>query len=209
MYSDALAVSGDGSTVVGVSSSSSLNYEAFTWTSVDGMVGLGAADGSGSQANSVSFDGSTIVGYVTGLPSGGLEQAFRWTQGEGLVLLDENHPPTGYSIASGISADGSVVVGERDYGVEQPNTSSREAFVWTASGGMRGVRDVLVNDYGLDLTGWTLVQAFAVSADGRTIVGQGFNPSGDVEAWIAIVPEPGTGLLVMTGLLGLVAWRKT
>jgi hypothetical protein len=40
------------------------------------------------------------------------------------------------------------------------------------------------------------------------IVEQGRNPSGQGEAWLAIIPEPGTGLLVMTGLLGLAVRRR-
>jgi hypothetical protein len=32
-------------------------------------------------------------------------------------------------------------------------------------------------------------------------VGDGFGPRGS-EAWIAVIPEPGTSLLVVTGLLG-------
>jgi len=59
---------------------------------------------------------------------------------------------------------------------------------------------VLINDFGLDLTGWTLVRAMGISDDGLTIVGQGLNPSGQTEAWIAIIPEPSTALLFAFGL---------
>jgi hypothetical protein len=47
-----------------------------------------------------------------------------------------------------------------------------------------------------------------ISFDGQTIVGTGINPNGQTEAWFAVIPEPGTGLLVMTGLLGLAARRQ-
>jgi len=50
---------------------------------------------------------------------------------------------------------------------------------------MRRLADVLVSDYGLSLTGWTLVEARGVSADGKVIVGYGTNPSGQGESWIA------------------------
>ena len=62
-------------------------------------------------------------------------------------------------------------------------------------------------DLGLDLTGWQLNNATGISADGLTIVGYGPNPNGDTEAWIAVIPEPSTGLLLMTGLLGF-AYRQ-
>ncbi|MCA2553178.1 MAG: PEP-CTERM sorting domain-containing protein, partial [Microcystis sp. M04BS1] len=63
--------------------------------------------------------------------------------------------------------------------------------------GMRSLQEVLTNGYGLDLTGWTLSTARAISADGLTIVGGGTNPSGNTEAWIARldgepVSQPGT-----------------
>lgn len=49
---------------------------------------------------------------------------------------------------------------------------------------MRSLRTVLVNDFGLDLTGWTLGTADGISADGLVIVGAGIR-LGRAEAWIA------------------------
>lgn len=73
---------------------------------------------------------------------------------------------------------------------------------------MRELDQVLSGDLGLDLTGWTLRNALAVSADGQTIVGYGTNPSGFAEAWVAVIPEPSTGLLLMTGLISLAMCRR-
>jgi hypothetical protein len=59
---------------------------------------------------------------------------------------------------------------------------------------MRMLQDVLVDEYGLDLTGWQLTDANAISADGNTIVGTGMAPGRHVEAWRAQAPfggEPG------------------
>jgi hypothetical protein len=41
---------------------------------------------------------------------------------------------------------------------------------------MRILEDVLVNDYALDLTGWTLQEARGIFDDGLTIVGSVINP---------------------------------
>ena len=40
------------------------------------------------------------------------------------------------------------------------------------------------------MTGWELTDATGISADGRTIVGIGRNPGGDVEGWIADLDAP-------------------
>ena len=60
----------------------------------------------------------------------------------------------------------------------------RRAFIWDEENGMQILQEILENQYGLDLTGWTLVVAHAISADGNTIVGEGINPAGDDEAWV-------------------------
>ena len=59
---------------------------------------------------------------------------------------------------------------------------------------------MLVDDYGLDLTGWTLTYAGGISENGLSIVGIGTNPDGYSEAWIAAIPEPATLGLTLAGL---------
>jgi probable HAF family extracellular repeat protein len=192
----AYGVSADGSTVVGYGDLiPGLGLEAFRWTQATGMVGLGHLPGGGdwwSWAFDVSADGSTVVGMSDSDMYGGHSQAFRWTDlnGNGLVDLNEkldNHPEFGLghlpgcdtSWAYGVSADGSTVVGR----------SSNKVFIWDTVNGMRSIRDMLVNDYGLDLTGWKLYEAWGVSENGSTIVGYGLNPDGYQEAWIATIPN--------------------
>jgi hypothetical protein len=85
-----------------------------------------------------------------------------------------------------------------------------------STNGMRSLQDVLVNDFGLavSLSGWRLLLATDVSADGLTTVGVGINPSGDTEAWVAdlhtaaSVPEPASLLLLGSGLAALAALRR-
>ena len=68
---------------------------------------------------------------------------------------------------------------------------------------MRRLADVLADDYGLDLTGWTLREARGMTPDATVLVGWGTNPRGWEEGWIAVIPEPTTGMLVALGVLGL------
>jgi hypothetical protein len=113
-------------------------------------------------------------------------EAFRWEDGvmTGLGTL----PSEGYgSVAVGASSDGSVIVGNIGgiYSIDPPV----EAFVWTERNAMRSVRSMLVDEFGLDLTGWTLTSAEGISDDGLTILGNGINPDGELEAWIAVLPS--------------------
>lgn len=197
----AFGASADGSVVVGETfltfSPELAGSVAFRWTQAGGMVNLGQLPGGtdGSFALGVSADGSVVVGHSsTGSDTG---EAFRWTQGSGMVGLG-NLPGENYSYAYAASADGSVIVGQGEAG----------AFIWDASHGTRSLRDVLVDDDGLDLTGWSVDAAYGVSADGRTIVGAGTNPNGQQEAWIAFLPEPSIELLLALGLAGFAGWRR-
>jgi probable HAF family extracellular repeat protein len=194
-YSDAQAVSADGSTIVGSSGSGS-GTEAFRWTEGGGMIGLGDLDGMPpvtSHANAVSADGSVVVGET--ITSSGWE-AFRWDATNGMAGLGDL-PGGGFqSFAFDVSGDGSIVVG-RSAG------SQLEAFVWTQGTGMLRLEQVLVVALGLDITGWNLTSAEAISTDGNTIVGYGTNPSGQVEGWVAVIPEPSHAALLGSGLVAL------
>ena len=206
----ARGVSDDGTYVTGVTVDAAFNGEAFIWSEDDGMTTLGFLPNSGysSYGYDISADGSTVVGI--GWISDGYE-AFRWTEETGMEGLGDL--PGGYysSIPYAVSGDGSILVGEGNSGT--PNG----AFIWEPGTGMRSLYDVLQDDFGLDLNGWELWQARGISSDGKTIVGSGRNPSGQVEAWIAQLdtpdPDPndddggggggGGGCFIATPLLGI------
>ena len=163
-------MSADGSIIVGNSYRSFPNGKtAFRWENGE-MVGLGALPGhEWSEAKAVSANGSVIVGTSA---TGGRSDPFRWENGS-MVALGEVYPHVG-ARASAVNADGSVIVG-----------ISHWPFIWTTDEGIRRLDEVLVEDHGLDLTGWELLSAVAISDNGRTIVGLGRNPDGVTEAWIA------------------------
>ncbi|MFO0974717.1 MAG: PEP-CTERM sorting domain-containing protein [Phycisphaerae bacterium] len=193
----ALGVSADGSVIVGSSSSNAsgrTNREAFMWTQALGMVGIGDLTGGNfwSEATSVSSNGQVIVGEGS---SNNGNEAFRWVGGVFTALGDL----AGGGFASralDTNADGSVIVGTGTTG------SGGEAFIWTQANGMQNLK-TLLESMGVDMTGWRLIEATAVSDNGQTIAGWGLNPSGKNEAWvITLVPEPGTlGLLAIGGWL--------
>jgi len=123
--SEALGISGDGFVVVGKAKNTDPNdatksvKEAFVWE--DGvMTGLGFlqddTDKVESEATAASYDGSTLVGTSKvddpNKPSKSVKQAFIWQDDTmtGLGFLADAAGPF-ESKATGVSADGSVVVG--------------------------------------------------------------------------------------------------
>jgi len=194
----ASAVSADGSVVAGSKYSFPSKTEAFRWTEETGMVGLSDLPGGEfrSEACAISADGSVVVGWSNS--SSFYDEAFRWTEETGMVGLGDLPGGEFRSEACAISADGSVVVGWSDSGRGFINS---EAFIWDQENGMQNLQDLLVNTYGLDLTGWQLTSARGVSTDGLTFVGSGINPNGNQEAWITTIPEPTSlSLLVLGGI---------
>jgi probable HAF family extracellular repeat protein len=186
-YSTANAVSPDGSVVVGLSHSGSY-YEAFRWEN-EQMTGLGNLYGDRySEAEDVSANGLVVVGHG-GTPLG--DEAFRWENGQ-MVGLGDLPGGAFYSHAFGVSADGSIVVSADGSIVvgTSPSDLNSEAFLWNTDDGMMSLKYVLENQYGLDLTGWNLACATAISDNGLNMVGYGTNPDGNWEAWLARIPGP-------------------
>lgn len=113
-----------------------------------------------SYASGVSGDGGIVVGTAEHTQGPvALGQAFRWTEGGGMVGLGHLHPDSLRSEARAISRDGSTIVGNSVSG-----TLAVEAFRWTAAAGMQGLPG---------FTGATgSVVANAVSANGAVVVGR-------------------------------------
>ncbi len=115
-----------------------------------------------SEAYGVSADGSVVVGASE---SASGEEAFRWTNEDGMVGL--GYLPGGgfYSDARGVSDDGSVVVGA------SVSVSGMEAFRRTREDGMVGLGDLAGGNFGS--------YAHGVSADGLVVVGASESASGE------------------------------
>lgn len=165
--SEAWAVSEDGLVVVGRSSSTPGDAEAFRWTAQSGMSGLGALPGGGlhSLAKGASYDGSVVVGFsASANASGGTTEAFRWTASTGMVGLGDLPGGPFDSEAWGVSGDGAIVVGGANGLYNGGSLSGEQAFRWAEADGMVSLGNLSGNPY--------FSVARAISNDGVTIVGQ-------------------------------------
>ena len=181
--STALGISGDGNTIVGVSTAD-LGWErAFIWTLGDGMRELPSATSPVmSRATAASWNGSVVVGTETfaGPTPGGVTEsnAFRWTRQSGSVYLGELYRG-GSSFGHDVSADGRVVVGSAkpsfftfDQHEDVTLQDIAQAFVWTEETGMTGIGhlDSMRIDTAAIPSVWES-SALAVSAHGEYVVG--------------------------------------
>ena len=204
------AVSADGSVVAGTLFNAPGNRRAFRWTPADGTTLLDLpANIVGSDATAISADGSTVVGWS--FDAGSIDHSFRWTAAGGFQLLGHlpgfpTEPALSHtSRPTGVTADGSVVVGADSFG---PALGNSGAYIWDAVHGTRSLKAVLTTEYGVDLTGWTLWAADGITPDGMTIVGKGSHPQhGETVAWRVVLPEPGAGA-VLAALSGLALCRR-
>jgi probable HAF family extracellular repeat protein len=176
--SEAWGVSADGAVVVCTAFYYDEDYyhyyaRAFRWTASGGMQYLGTLPGGDwIEAYGVSANGAVVVGWAEN--ADWQKRAFRWQNG---VMQDLGTLGGDESEAYGVSADGSVVVGWADDADWQ-----RRAFRWTASGGME---DLNLTYASLLTNGSVLIEARAISPDGRYIVGWGYNAAtGRFEAFL-------------------------
>ena len=139
---------------------------------------LGTLGGGWSKAYGVSADGSVVVGWSYN--AAGWTRAFRWTASGGMQDLG-TLPGGNRSEAWGVSADGSVVVGSA-----QNAAGYDHAFRWTASGGMEDLNTTYAS---LLTNGSVLIEARAISPDGRYIVGEGYNAA--TRRWEAFLLDTG------------------
>jgi len=166
-------VSADGSVAAGFSFHQGTDVEPMIWTAA-GLDSLGDVPGGDPYALAwgISADGTTIVGDAH---IDGTSEPWLWSAKTGFVLPDSTHDAGWFNA---VSADGSVAVGQ-------------VGLLWDAVNGMRYLADILTGE-GIDLAAWSISSITDVSADGRTMTGYGINPSGDVEGWIARLPDAAT-----------------
>ncbi len=158
--SDGLAISGDGTTVTGFSGALPMR-----WTAAGGMVGLGAGLPGQTSARGEGINTSGSV--ITGRYNTGSELGFRWTAGTGMVALPASPGGTLALRPRAVSGDGNVIIGQVVDGV-----AGFTAFVWTPTLGTQLLATHLAAR-AVNLAGWQLRDATAISADGSAMCGIG------------------------------------
>lgn len=204
--SQALGVSGDGATVVGVGYGVNGGV-GLKWTQTNGIDAVAGQSlmhisADSSIMASVSFrvingavssfphgiiramsaDGNVVAGVRTVqgiLGEQSYQTAFRWSESGGVETL--LMPPGALyqpSIVYDVSRNGSVAVGS--FVMNERNN----AFYWNESIGVAESLEALLQRSGININGWQLQIAFGVSDDGSVIAGVGRNPEGQTEGWI-------------------------
>lgn len=179
-------------------------YQAFLWTQAGGVLNFGGLASAGelqvaSLTTAISADGSTVVGVNSytypymGIPPGHLvtSHGFRYTKTAGMESLGFlTDQPGEFSWPTGVSADGSVVVGYSDV-FPQPYGTPRvyHAFIWTPTSGMTDLGTPFVYSQ----PPYDVSEAMAVSSDGSIVAGTytysaayqvtPTPPKGDVFVW--------------------------
>ncbi len=140
-----------------------------------------------SAAEDVTPDGKMVVGW-----SG--RRAFSWSHETQLVDLGMMRGMD-VTAAKGVSAEGSIVVGfAQAFGPELLT----EAVILGPSGNWRTIEELLATSG--HATEWQLLSAEAISADGRTVVGNGISPRGLALGWAITIPEPSTRGMLFVAL---------
>ena len=176
-WSQATAVSADGSVVVGYSGTGS-SRRAFVWTPAGGMQDLGTLGGDVSRATDVSDDGSVVVGVSQ--IADGTYRAFRWTETTGMVQLYTGR----VGLDPHISPDGSTII---VWGTADSSGSTFRNRIWTAETGVLNLDSLIIHHYGFSDWINTIydigVKDFTLT-DNRLILMGGY-----LEAW-RLVLEP-------------------
>lgn len=163
---EGIALSGDGSTIVGGSMTLDNQLRAFRWR--DGAMQQLGTLGSESSAQAVSGDGMAAAGLMRPTEIGP-DRVFYWSETTGMVAIG-SFGGEGYDSFGGLSADGRYVIGgsELPGWVNDPDSamngsSFQHAFRWDVTNGMI--------DLGTIGGHWS--SATLVSADGSVVAGRG------------------------------------
>jgi probable HAF family extracellular repeat protein len=183
------AANSNGTIVVGIANTNIAALWNLSGSPTQTLLGT-LPGGTGSDARSVSADGSIVVGEsqtATGA------KPFRWTLETGMVELGSSNPDN-YVASVFVSGNGQYVLGA--------NFTTSEGFIWTELAGITSVESYLLSG-SVDLTGWSNLTANGITDDGRYLIGRGIY-GGQTQGFVAeVVPEPSTYALLALSAAGL------
>jgi probable HAF family extracellular repeat protein len=177
----ATSVSGDGSVIAGYASDSNGFVQAARWQGGT-LTTLGTLGGTSSVAQAVSGDGAAIGGWS--YIAGGVQHGFIWRNG---VMNDIGNLGGNFGSVSALSEHGDIAVGTADVA-----SATFHAFRWTRATGLRDLNTLLAAA-GINMTGITLINASAITGDGRFIAGDGDFGAGQ-SAYVLYYDDGAAGL---------------
>lgn len=208
--SRANAANYDGSVVVGWDEAADGHWRTVAW--VNGVQTILHDVGAFTEATAVNGAGDVVVGEAWNNDTGTLEAAsWRWdgtSWGEQILgVLPGTFPGFGRSIATGVSDDGSVIVGFNSYDFGPFSDST--GFIWTEALGMVSIeRYLAINGVTVDPM-FDFANLTGISADGRTLIGYGVDWNTFlIQSFTVTVPTPGTLVLAGVGMLATARRRR-
>lgn len=176
---------------------------AVYWPGSGEPIRIACLDGKPAQSRAISRNGESVVGHVT---ISGTIHAFKWKLGQPDYEALDALATAEHAYALATDSDGGLV-GGYSYSLNRGTALAAQATIWDIHG-VRRVADVLA-EAGVDMNGWlALNDVRSISADGLTICGDGLydpdgtGPSTTVQmAYVAVMPEPATMLLLILALL--------
>jgi probable HAF family extracellular repeat protein len=148
-----------------------------------------------SQAESVSADGTVVVGWSRNEATSS-SRAFRWTFETGMTDLGRLNEDDTSTFAGFVSSNAQYILGGSFGG------DGLTGFIWTELAGMTSVESYLLAG-GVDLTDWSGIFASGITDDGRYLTGRG-TYQGLEQGFVAeVVPEPSTYALLALAAAGL------
>jgi uncharacterized membrane protein len=183
----AVAVSNDGSKIVGLGGNSI--GRASLWTSAGQHLLPHGEVWDTSAAQAISGNGQIIAGSVYDISSNVRQLAYWPTPDSNPVTIG---PMNLNAFIVDLSGDGSIAVGNL--------ASGQQGFVWTQATGLVSPAEYFLSR-GVDTSAWSNLMFSGVSDDGLRFVGSGSFEGGN-RGFVVTVPGPGGAALACIALLG-------
>ena len=133
----------------------------------------------GSLGGATAIPEGLFRAFFDATPAG--LHAFRWTSATGMVDLGTLGDENRVIEIMGMSADGSVIVGNA---MRTTSAVARRPYRWTSATGMQDLNALLAGA-GVNMTGITLTHAAGISENGAVIFGVGNFPESVAMPYIA------------------------